>query len=237
MRIYNENIKTVIQYLEKITRCGYSRFDVYKDWIDLMLFAFQGNKEIEYLAITNKYSSEVNTNFAEAAGKLTANMLRSNCELLGEIYMQWEVNSQCYGQYFTPAHIASFMASLHEPKAGVISDCCAGSGIFLIEQCKLMNNENLNQSVFIAQDIDLTCTKICALNMLFFNLNSYVINGDTLQKGDERYVWQTQRTHHGGIIRELNTEQIEEIKSKIETENFEIAQNNTNISQNKWVLF
>ena len=216
-------MKNILSQLEKITSRGYSHYSVFGDWLDLMIYALQGNDE-EYLKIVGKYNNDRPRGereidfFADAFSFLLKEMEETNDELLGEVYMTLNINNKYSGQFFTPKQIASFMAQITAPR-GVISDPCCGSGIMLIEACKTMTNEEIDQSLFIAQDLDYTCVRMCALNMCFFNLNAYIIRGNTLKMNDYQQVFKTARSYLGGSIRELTQEEIELIKPKIESVN------------------
>lgn len=105
------------------------------------------------------------------------------------------------------------MAHITKPY-GVISDPTCGSGIMLVEACKVMTFEELDKALFVGQDIDNTCFKMTALNMLFFNLNALIIWGDTL-KMEYYKAYQTKRTPLGGEIRILSDEELEMIKPHI----------------------
>jgi len=90
-------------------------------------------------------------------------------------------------------------------------DPCCGSGVMLVEAIKTMNNEVIDSSLICGQDIDLTCVKMCALNLLFFNVNGYVVWGDCLLMECNK-VYQTNRSYLGGSIRELTGEALESFK-------------------------
>jgi hypothetical protein len=81
----------------------------------------------------------------------------------------------------------------------------------LIEAIKTMDNEKLDNSLFVGQDIDLTCVKMCALNLLFFNVNGYSVWGDSLAMECNK-VYETARSYLGGSIRELRAEAFEKFK-------------------------
>ena len=76
----------------------------------------------------------------------------------------------------------------------------------LVEAIKLMKNEQLDSAIFFGQDLDDTCVKMTALNLLFFNVNGYVIQGEC------DTVYQTKRSYLGGSIRELKGEDFETFK-------------------------
>lgn len=210
-------MKNIIKELEKVQSKGYDAHQVFCDWLDLMLYAFLGDEEF-YLTIVKRYRNTADIGqreidfFKNACHLLMDNMRENNNELLGEIYMQWNLAYKHSGQFFTPPHIASFMAQLMNPvDREVISDPCCGAGVMLIESCKLMTYSSLNKALFIGQDINHTCVKMCALNLLFFNLNGFVILGDTLAF-EYNKVYQTTRTYLGGSIRVLGSEEVEMMK-------------------------
>jgi len=102
------------------------------------------------------------------------------------------------------------MANILSPKGKVLDPCC-GSGVMLVEAIKSMDNETLDSSLICGQDIDLTCVKMCALNLLFFNVNGYVVWGDSLLMECNK-VYQIKRSYLGGSIRELTGEALESFK-------------------------
>jgi type I restriction-modification system DNA methylase subunit len=134
--------------------------------------------------------------------------------VLGDFYMNWNVSNKYRGQYFTPFHIAELMANITGEKRGMIYDPTCGSGVMLIASAKNMKIENIWQSIFIGQDVDLICVKMCALNLCFYNLDGYAIWGNTLAGECDR-VYETKRTYLGGDIRELKGEELEKFKNKM----------------------
>lgn len=206
----------LIKQLEAVIRFGYNPHDVFNDWLDLMLYALQGS-DPEYLAIVNRYKNNQEKGkreidyFCKAFALLQQVMKETNDDILGQVYMQWNQNNKFRGQFFTPKNVASMMAHITAPKGGKILDPCCGSGIMLVEAIKTMTNEELDKAVFYGQDIDLTCVKMCALNLLFFNVTGFVVWGDTLRM-EVRKVYQTQRSYLGGSIREITGDILEAFK-------------------------
>jgi type I restriction-modification system DNA methylase subunit len=207
-----EDVREIIKQLEAVTHRGYSAWNVFEDWVALMFWAIQRNDE-EYLKIVRRYKNdrpqaerEIDY-FCNAFGLLMEKMAGTNRELLGEIYMQWEVSNKHTGQYFTPWHVAFMMAQMLGPKGESINDCCCGSGIMFVAACKTMTNQQLDKAVFVGQDIDLTCVMMCALNLTFFNLNGYVIWGNSFTN-ERRKIFQTTRSYLGGSLVEVPVESI-----------------------------
>jgi type I restriction-modification system DNA methylase subunit len=210
-------MKDILKSLEAILRNGYSSFTIFNDWLDLMIFALQRDDE-HYLEIVRQYKNDKEIGereidlFSNAFACLQMEMKKTNDDVLGQVYMQWNQNNRYRGQFFTPSHIASMMAQMLSPKGRILDPCC-GSGIMLIEAIKTMANENLDKSVFVGQDIDLTCVKMCALNLLFFNVNGFVVWGDSLMMECKK-VYETSRSYLGGSIRELRGDDFESFKDR-----------------------
>ena len=205
--------KDILKQLEMIVHRGYNPRTVFEDWVSLMFWALQRNDE-EYLKIVRRYRNERPKGereidyFCHAFGLLMKKMAETNRELLGELYMTWEVENKYAGQFFTPWSVASFMAQVLNPAGEAINDCCCGSGVMLIAACKTMTNEQLDKALFVGQDIDFTCVMMCALNLTFFNLNGYVIWGNSLAMERKR-IFRTTRSYMGGSIEEIPVESIE----------------------------
>jgi type I restriction-modification system DNA methylase subunit len=212
-------MKEILKQLECLNAMGHSSYSIFDDWLDLMLFALMRDDE-NYLKIVNKYNNDREEGkrpidyFKNAFILLMSTMKETNDEVLGEIYMNWNISNKYSGQFFTPKHIAKFMAQLTKP-SGLINDPTCGSGIMLVESCKVMTFEEIDEALFVGQDIDNTCFKMTALNMLFFNLNALIIWGDTL-KMEYYKAFQTKRTYMGGEIRALSDTELEAIEPRIQ---------------------
>ncbi len=216
----NDN-KEILSQLNSLLASGYSSYDIFNDFIDLILFALQGDDE-NYLQIVHKYPNTKPVGHREidyfhtAFQLLQYEMRDTNSDVLGELYMQWNMNNKYKGQFFTPKHVASFMAQITNPTGGRILDPSCGSGVMLVESIKTMKHEDLDKAAFYGQDIDLTCVKMTALNLCFFNVNGFVIQGNTLTMECNR-VYQTGRSIYGGSIRELQGSEFEQFKSQFST--------------------
>ena len=214
----NEKIKEVIKNLEKITRDGHSHYEIFDDWLYLMIYALMRDDE-KYLKIVKKYGSEGKIGersidfFKNAFHELMAGMKKENYELLGDIYTGWNISNKHTGQFFTPKHIAGTMARMTKPKGNVLDPTC-GAGVMLVESAKAMSYKDCSEALFVGQDLDQTCVNMCALNLMFFNLNGYVIQGNTLAL-ENNWGYRTSRTTFGGVIREMTEDELESVKPKI----------------------
>jgi hypothetical protein len=101
------NISEIIKELEHLTYSSYNSNAVFNDWIDIMLYALQRDDE-QYLEIVNKYKTEGLSdireigNFCKAFALLMLEMQKTSDDVLGQVYMQWNMNNKCRGQFFTP---------------------------------------------------------------------------------------------------------------------------------------
>lgn len=206
----------VLEPLETISGRGFSRYDVFRDWVGLMLAALQDDDE-QYLDVLEDYDrgrdrdrGERNADlFAAAFGELQAAMQEHNQDVLGDAYEAFGMQSDAFGQHFTPHNISAMMAELQtsveddvEPPVSIADPAC-GSGRLLIYAARRQDVETF----CFGQDKDPLCAKMAALNCCFFNMNAAVVVGDTLTL-EKRRAWQTRSTAIGGEIREVDPESV-----------------------------
>jgi type I restriction-modification system DNA methylase subunit len=218
-------LKKVYAHLNTINaKSGYNRAQIIADWLDLMFYAFQGN-DPEYLAVMGKYADSNDRHsvgerpadhFAAALHSLMEHMGKTNKECLGDIYMEF-LSDDASGQFFTPSQICDLMADMNQieippGRTFTINDPACGAGAMLVAQAKKLTDEQGRRVLFIAQDIDWRCCIMTALNMMFFNLNSVVIWGDSLAV-EARAAWETRKTICGGVLRPYDTEKAQRLIS------------------------
>jgi len=205
----------ILKCLEKILQLGYSSFNIFSDWLDLMLYALQTDDD-NYLKIVQRYRNDKAKGereidyFCQAFALLQIEMQKTNDDILGQVYINWNMSNTLRGQFFTPKHVASMMAQCLNPKGRILDPCC-GSGVMLVEAIKTIKTDVLREALFFGQDIDITCVKMCALNLTFFNVNGFVVWGDSLLL-ECKQVYQTSRSQLGGSIRELNDEDLDKFR-------------------------
>ena len=143
--------------------------------------------------------------FSNALGALMMHMRETNHELLGQLFEEY-ASSHYKGQFFTPHHLCEAMAQMiYEPPAPEknsirIFDPACGAGAMLLAVSKIQTMADQNKSLFIAQDVDLNCARMCALNLMFFNLEGLIVWGNTLAV-EAREAWHTRRSLvYGGSL-------------------------------------
>ena len=200
---------------------GHARYNVFIDWIDLMLCSLQRDDE-SYLEVVDKYDNDLPEGerpidlYSQAFGHLQEGMSETDADLLGVIYEELGMDSDHFGQYFTPHNICDMKAEmvitadkdLDREKPYTVADPACGSGRLLVYAAKKIPSDV--EAVFYGQDKDSTCAKMTALNLCFFNMTGYAVHGDSL-KMEKHRVWQTQGTALGGEIRELEEDEFPEI--------------------------
>ncbi|WP_157972426.1 N-6 DNA methylase [Saliphagus sp. LR7] len=203
------DIDPVLEPLRTIEAQGFSRHTVFRDWVRLMLAALQRDDD-QYLEILDTYGrgEHVAAHFSEAFGELLAAMADSNQDVLGMAYEEFGMQSDAFGQHFTPHTVAAGLAEMqttdNDPDPPVtIADPACGSGRLLI----LAARTHDVQTICFGQDKDSLCARIAALNFCFFNLDGVVACGDSLQM-KKRRAWEIQSTICGGEIREVDPDTV-----------------------------
>ncbi|WP_254810659.1 N-6 DNA methylase [Natronosalvus amylolyticus] len=218
----NDHVRSVLEPLERIEQRGFTRYEVFRDWVRLMLATLQRD-DGQYLEVLDSYKRDggVNGNscnggghrergdrnadlFAKAFGKLQQGMGETGRDVLGETYEAWGMQSDAFGQHFTPHPVARSMAAMQmgdsggvEPPVTVCDPAC-GTGRLLV-----MGARECEQATFCwGQDKDLLCAQMTALNFCFFNLEGVVVYGDTLTLERKR-AWRTHHSSVGGSVVEL----------------------------------
>lgn len=194
---------------------------MFRDWLDLMLYALQ-RRDDPYLEIVNQYSNDRPDGereadyFAEAFSQLQQGMAATDADLLGVIYEAYGHSNDAFGQYFTPGNVCRMMAEMNlditepeqytESNPLTVADPACGSGRLLVHTAK-KTPEKVEHAVYCGQDKDPMCAKMTALNLCFFNLDGYVVLGDSFRV-EARRLWETQSTFMGGEVRELNPDEV-----------------------------
>jgi hypothetical protein len=132
-------------------------------------------------------------------------------DLLGVVYEEMGHSSDAFGQHFTPHNLCDAKAEMilsdvdeDRDEPYTVQDPASGSGRLLISAAKKLPDDV--DAEFYGVDKDSTCAKMTALNLTFFNMDGYAVQGDSL-KMDYRRVWQTQGSALGGELVELEQDE------------------------------
>ena len=209
-------MKQATKTLNEIASKGYNIGSVFRDWVSLMLFSLAKEEDM-YMEIISRYRNDGEPReadlFARAFGDVMEEMQKENHDVLGGIYMEIVSNwsAKGMGQFFTPVHLCDAMAKLSisdaPDKPVTVADPACGSGRMFISAAKLVDAK----SWFHGIDADNVCAQMCALNFCFFNMNGYVIHGNTLSM--KFYDgWITNNSPVGGAVRRLTNEEVVQYK-------------------------
>ncbi|AUG49487.1 restriction endonuclease subunit M (plasmid) [Haloarcula taiwanensis] len=215
------DVDEIVATLEQIRQRGHSAHTVFRDWVNLMLFALQ-DRDDPYLEIVDDYRERGDMDhprgqrsvdlFAKAFGQLQERMAATDADVLGAVYEEYGMSSDAFGQHFIPHSVCETMVEI----AGVgdesntedrqtVCDPACGSGRTL-----LVAGRKQPDALFVGQDKDPLCARMTVLNCCFLNLDAYVIQGDSLTVEFQR-AWQTSYSSLGGSVRELDDEEVEEL--------------------------
>lgn len=210
------DLNPIREELDAVIAKGFSPYRVYEDWIGLMFNSFAGEPEA-YTKILKYYfqdrpdGDQIEHYFTAALMELMRYMAKTNDEALGPLFMEYAA-SHYAGQYFTPLELARTMAritqtNIPDNRRFSVHDPACGAGAGLIACAQEQTFEQNNRAFFVGQDIDLNCARMCALNLMFFNLDGLVVWGNTLTK-EVRGAWETRRSvAFGGTLRAVDSEQ------------------------------
>lgn len=215
-------VAAITEPLEIISQRGFSRYDVFEDWLSLMLLALERRDE-PYLEIVERYDQNKDRekgcrnidHFSTAFGCLMKHMNESERELLGIIYEEFGMSSDEFGQHFTPHSVCELKAKIlsddvEEPPVTIADPAC-GSGRLLTHAARQYEKK----TYCFGRDKDILCAKMSALNACFFNLNAIIICGDSLLMENHR-AWRTTSSALGGDIQEVNPDTIQFPKQSLD---------------------
>lgn len=213
-----EPAESVMSHLQTIANRGYSRFDIFRDLLDLLLAAAQ-NQEERREEILEEYQRDLDDDrdpenktevlFGKAIAELMNGMEATNKDVLGAVYELWGMQSDHFGQHFTPHSTchskAEMLATADDSTDPPISiqDPACGSARLLISAAQVIDEPTFCVGV----DKDPVCAKMAALNCYFFNMDAVVIQGDSLSVELDR-AWRTINTPVGGHIEEIDPDDV-----------------------------
>jgi type I restriction-modification system DNA methylase subunit len=177
----------------------HSDWQVWQDFIYMAAAAlsqpadFRQNREDEYLRIIGGYDKREQELFPQMLGEIIECFEQERfADILGDLYMQLEMNNKWHGQFFTPYHVCGMMAkmsandvSTEVSEKGYISvnDPCCGGGALLIAFAETCHEQDVNYQqnvLFVAQDIDPVVAKMAYIQMSLLGMPGYVVIGNSL---------------------------------------------------------
>lgn len=210
-----KHIKEAIQLIENLTENGKRSSErVFNDFLILSACSYSNvfdrchkeEREQRYLETIKVYEKEEIAVFPKilAAVSNAAVFYQNNGEIkdvLGYLYTKGHYYKKSLGQFFTPDHIALFMAriagsdykNLLEKREFIsINEPTCGSGVMVLAFCQMMLEDKIdysNRLLVNAWDIDETCALMAYLQYSIYGVPAIVTHGDTLaQKAYSQWV-------------------------------------------------
>lgn len=182
---YRHGISTVFDDYLTIASCAVSNA------VDKVHF---DERESLYMQTIKKYSKEELQKIVELHAMVVNALEQSlySSDLLGELYHSLNLSNSRNGQFFTPIHIAEFMAeAMLGPKCteieekGYVTLCepTCGSGVMVIAAANSLYKNHYNPSqnmCVLACDNDIRCARMAYIQLSYLGIPAVVVHGDSL---------------------------------------------------------
>lgn len=182
---YRHGIQTIFDDYLTIASCAVSNA------VDKVHFE---EREALYMETIKKYSKEELQKFVELHAMVVNALEQSlySTDLLGELFHSLNQSNSRNGQFFTPIHIAEFMAeAMLGPKCteieekGHVTLCepTCGSGVMVIAAANSLYKNHYNPSqnmCVLACDNDIRCAKMAYIQLSYLGIPAVVVHGDSL---------------------------------------------------------
>ena len=218
---YHDIAADIADSLRTIARRGHSMRTVFDDWLNLLLYALAaGDHEAAYQETAQQYAfngcerGDRGIDYlGQATGQLFEGVVRTGADVLGDVYHILGKENDKLGQFFTPHNVArakiEMVGVVEEPTSEYergdrhqealdarhsVMDPACGSGRLLVSGARAQPD-----AWYAGVDLDSTCAKMAALNLVFCNVDGQVIHGNSLTM--ETYtVYDTYYTEAGGVV-------------------------------------
>ena len=198
---HNERVKEIIRHIESI---GYKHgiSTVFNDYLTIASCAVSNamdkvhfeKRETLYVQTIKKYTEDELQKFAVMHAMVVDALEQSlfSEDLLGEVYHSLNLSSSANGQFFTPMHIAQFMAEImigqkcdEIDTKGYITLCepTCGSGVMIIAAANSLYKNHYNPSqdmCVLAVDNDIRCARMAYIQLSYLGISAVVVHGDSL---------------------------------------------------------
>lgn len=234
------DLKKFIIELRNVCRSKFG-YTVFKDFLVLVACAISNavdknhykEREELYLNTVKNYERQEVEEMAALFAKLT--LLMQKCseagfldDVLGTVYTQGKFYSAQLGQFFTPYHIATFMAKVNTldlknnaayQKYGLlnVSEPTCGSGVMVLQLCQALKDNGINyqNSVYVeAWDLDMVCALMAYIQFSLYGIPAIVVHGNSITQ--ECYSeWYTPGSFNKDFISKLKIREKLEVLKEI----------------------
>jgi len=158
---------------------------IFQDFLDLSINAWSLDYKMDLVAIRKKYSENERQLFGQLIHEtihILDRMIATDndfYDVFGTFYEANSLTNKHFAQFFTPLHICQLMAQLTLNKeAQNFNDPCSGSARF-----SLASNSVKPGMFHSLIDIDFTCARMSALNLMYHGIHGIVICDNGLIAG------------------------------------------------------
>jgi len=196
---YLKEFKSAFHYLS--AKHGGQR--IFHDFVKMCAIAlynpFAKNQELEkeYLNTINYYQKEERDMFPKMLGKLVMmyDTTDEMTDILGEFYEREYLSNKILQQFFTPMHIAKFMAEITTENEEELKEIIeengfirmdeptCGSGVMILGLASALKRRNINYQrdvLVYANDISDTCAYMTYIQLSLYGIPAIVTCGNAL---------------------------------------------------------
>lgn len=183
--------KDLEKAIEKMHIGGSIQFvECFHNFLDLALSYFCNNMNERQMALRKRV--EENEDFRKAyqeALEAFGDLAENYRDPLGDMFMD-KISHGQHGQFFTPDDLCVLCADILGIGDGnFVSDPCCGSGRMLLAALKKAREIDGNEPKLYANDLSMTCAKMCLLNFLVNSVDGEVTCGDALKLDWENFTF------------------------------------------------
>lgn len=179
--------------IEKMHIGGSIQFvECFHNFLDLALSYFCNNMNERQMALRKRV--EENEDFRKAyqeALEAYGDCAENYRDPMGDMFME-KISHGQHGQFFTPESICTLSAEIlgvGDAKDGqTINDPTSGSGRMLLKALQIARSKG-HEPILYANDLSMTCAKMCLLNFLFNSVDGEVTCGDALKLDWENFTF------------------------------------------------
>lgn len=179
--------------IEKMAIGGNNNFsDCFHNFLDLALSYFCNNCDERQMALRKRV--EENEDFRKAyheALEAYGDLAEDYHDPMGDMFME-KISHGQHGQFFTPESICTLSAELigvgNVEDGQTINDPTSGSGRMLLKDLQIARAKG-REPILYANDLSMTCAKMCLLNFIVNSVDGEVTCGDALRLDWENFTF------------------------------------------------
>ena len=195
----SEHVENISKFISGYSK--HSKYELFSDMVEICAIALSNSvdknqfdiREKRYFEIIKRYNKEEIEQLANCFAWLVLEFEeRSFDDVLGKLFMNLELGSDCRGQYFTPWHICQLMAALSIGDVSeqletrnyiTISEPTCGAGAMIIAAMEEIYKQGVNfqyHTLTYAVDVDIRCVHMAYLQLSLLGIPAVVMHGNSL---------------------------------------------------------